>query len=96
MKYIRIDVENKNLISPLVIAFPNDLCHIQVAEALEKVCKESWPQATVSTVSAGDISLSVLSTSGWSSSMNLHSKPEDYAFLPASDYGAHRIIKEPS
>ena len=89
MKYVGIDVSHAGMTRRMIIAFPNDFVHLLVGKAVKTVCEEQWPKSKVTIVTAGDIELSVESTSGRSVSLGLVADHADAVLLEASDYSLH-------
>lgn len=90
MKYIAINVKTNNINTRLVIAFPNDLVHSLVAESMTECCKRQWPKSSVTTYSAGEITMKEIQTFGHSESLGLEADSTDARTLLSSDYGGHR------
>lgn len=90
MKYVSINVKVSNINTRLVIAFPNDLVHAEVAESMVMCCHRQWPGSKVTIYSAGEIDMDEVRTFGHSESLGLESDPSDARALISSDYGGHR------
>lgn len=93
MKYVGIDVQHPGLglTKRLVVAFPEDLVHAEVAKALVEVAVKQWPKSSVSVGSAGFMSVEAKSTHGKSESLRLEADVEDAVRFNMSDYGGNYL-----
>lgn len=91
MKYVGIDVGHGNLTKRLVVVFPDDFVHKDVAEALKTVARKSWPKSHVSTGSGGFIGVVAGDTYGKSESLGLTADKDDARKFNFADYGGNYL-----
>ena len=97
MKYVGIDVThgagtNTELTKRLIVAFPDDLVHADVAAVMKVVARQSWPKAKVETGSAGFFTGRMDSTYGESTSLGgLKSDKDDATRFNMMDYGGNHL-----
>ena len=89
MKYVGINVRMRGGTRRMVVAFPEDLTHAIVAKWMIRACREEWPTALLTTVSAGNIDPKTGETFGRSESLGKESDPKDRLYFNNSDYGGH-------
>lgn len=95
MKYVRIDVTHgpgtpTEIKKGLVVAFPDDLTHSVVADALRMVARRTWRSATVEVGSAGFFNGRMDSTHGSSESLGgLKADKDDAVRFNMMDYGGN-------
>lgn len=90
MKYITLHLSSpreSRFTKDLVIAFPNDLVHKIVAEALKAAAQVQWPDYKVEVIAAGDIEVAAQYTGGKSESLKLKGRQIDAMSFNFADYG---------
>lgn len=95
MKYISIDVTHGKgdgeLTKRLIVAFPEDLIHVDMAQVVEKLAKMTFPRARVAVRSAGFVTVAG-KCHGASETLGLKSDPEvDTMCFNSGDYGGNYI-----
>lgn len=98
MKYIGVNVSHSiceaKLTKRYIFPFSEDFVHSMMAEYIQRLCWESWPNAKVEIVTAGFADVTMFSTTGESESLGgLKSDPLDERYFNAS-YFIGNIIND--
>lgn len=93
MKYVAVDVMMaKDFGKRFVVAFPEDIVHAVMAEALRQAIKTQWPNVlSIKTSSAGNMNVVARSTSGKSESLSLKADPMAAATFNNQDYSGNLL-----
>lgn len=89
MKYVRLDIAvSEDLEKAMIIAFPNDFIHADVAEAMKAVAEKTWGKP-VSVTHAGEINATASATHGKSETLGKAASSEDAHYFNNADYGGN-------
>jgi len=80
MKYIMFEKSVPGGVQRIPIIFPDQLVHVDVAEAIQNIIGKGRP------VSAGSLAVHVFSVSGESTTLGLKHNPEDMGTICLWDY----------
>lgn len=89
MKYVAFDVVNGDLARRIVVAFPNEVVHADMAEGVEHALRLSCPKSEVRLTSAGSITAIATDVSGDSESLGLEHDIVDLNSFNGANYGFH-------